>query len=752
MTTSKQTTEDTFAFSADISQLMSLIINTFYSNKEIFLRELISNSSDALDKIRYLSLTETSQMDTDKDLRIELIPNKENNTLTIKDSGIGMTRQDLINNLGTIAKSGTKSFMEAITAGADISMIGQFGVGFYSAYLVADNVTVYSKHNDDDQHVWESSASGSFTVMKSSYENLPRGTAIVLHLKNDMLDYLQESKLKELVKKHSEFVNFPISLYVQKTREDKVRVENKVEEVTDDVKPAVKPAVEEVTDDKPVVEVTDDVKPAVDEVTDDVKPVVEDVTESVKPVVEDVTEDDKPVEEKTVTVTYNEFEVINNQKPIWTQKKEDISESEYQSFYKSLTNDWDTYQHVEHFSVEGQVEFKSILYVPKRAPSELFNKKVDNIKLYVRRVFITDDCKDMIPEYLSFVKGIVDSEDLPLNISREILQQNKILGVIKKNLTKRCISMFGKIAEDNDKYKSFYEQFSKNIKLGVYEDSANRDKLAKLLRFETTKSDTLSSLDEYITRMPETQKEIYYITGESKRSIENSPFLERLKSKNFEVIFMTDPIDEYMVQQLSEYSKDDGNKLKLKNVTKENLDLQDSEDDKTKFEQEKTKVQNLCKSIKEILGSNVEKVVASNRLADSPCCFVTSDYGWSANFERIIKAQTNKSNAGMMGGMMNKKIMEINPSHSIITELSKRLDQNNDDRSVKDLVWLLHDISLLTSGFTIEEPDKFSKRIQNFIKLGLDIEEQKQTEEEISQVVEQIVPETKDEENMEQVD
>jgi molecular chaperone HtpG len=716
MTTTNQSSEETFAFSADISQLMSLIINTFYSNKEIFLRELISNASDAIDKIRYLSLTETSQMDTDKDLRIELIPNKENNTLTIKDSGIGMTRQDLINNLGTIAKSGTKSFMEALSAGADISMIGQFGVGFYSAYLVADNVTVYSKHNDDEQHVWESSASGSFTVKPSSYENLPRGTAIVLHLKKDMLEYLQENKLKELVKKHSEFVNFPINLYVEKTREEKVPVETKVEEINE--------------------------TSGIEEIVEDDKPKVEDVTD----------EENKTQEEKTVTVKYNEFEIVNNQKPIWTRKKEDVSDDDYQSFYKSLTNDWDTYQHVEHFSVEGQVEFKSILFVPKRAPFDLFNKKVDNIKLYVRRVFITDDCKDMIPEYLSFVKGIVDSEDLPLNISREILQQNKILGVIKKNLTKRCISMFAKIAEDPEKYKNFYEQFSKNIKLGVYEDSSNRDKLAKLLRYETTKSDTLISLDDYITRMPESQKEIYYITGESKKSIENSPFLERLKSKGYEVIFMTDPVDEYMVQQFNEYSKDDSGKLKLRNVTKENLDLQDSEEDKTKFEKDKTNVENLCKTIKEILGNNVEKVVASNRLADSPCCFVTTDYGWSANFERIMKAQTLRNNIGM--GMMNKKIMEINPSHSIITELSKRLEQNKDDRSVKDLVWLLHDISLLTSGFTIEEPDKFSKRIQNFIKLGLDIEDHKQFEEEVVSQVDVVSNETenKDEENMEQVD
>lgn len=700
-----------FEFQAEVSRLMDILVNSLYSNKDIFLRELISNASDALDKIRFLALTDKDILGEGDDtkLEIQIKVDKEKRILTLRDRGIGMTKEDLIKNLGTIAKSGTSAFVEKMQTSGDLNLIGQFGVGFYSVYLVADYVEVISKHNDDKQYVWESKADGAFAISEDTWnEPLGRGTEIRLHLREEAGEYLEESKLKDLVKKYSEFINFPIYLWASK--EVDVEVPADEDESSDEEESSETSSSGEEGDED--AEKTED---------------------------EDV---EKKPKTKKVKETSSEWELLNDVKAIWLRNPKEVTDEEYTKFYHSLAKDFSDEKPLawSHFTAEGDVEFKAVLFVPPKAPSDLYesyyNSNKSNLKLYVRRVFISDEFDELLPKYLNFLKGLVDSDTLPLNVSREMLQQHSSLKTIKKKLIRKALDMIRKIAEedpedannkdkkdtekfgdeDDEKkgqYAKFWNEFGKSIKLGIIEDATNRNRLAKLLRFESTKSDgQLTSLDQYISRMKSGQKDIFYITGTSKEQLEKSPFLERLKKKNYEVIFFTDPVDEYLMQYLMDYEDS-----KFQNVSKEGLKLGKDSKDKDLKESYKE----LTKWWKSALASdNVDDVKISNRLDNTPCVVVTSKYGWSANMERIMQSQT-LSDANKQGYMRGKRVLEINPRHPIIKELRERVVKNPENESIRNTAQLMYQTALMESGFTLSDPKDFASRIHDSVKSGLNI-------------------------------
>ena len=700
-----------FEFQAEVSRLMDIIINSLYSNKDIFLRELISNGSDSLDKIRFMSLTDKEQLGSGEnaDLDIRIKADKERKVLTIRDRGIGMTKDDLMNNLGTIAKSGTSAFLDQMASGGDMSLIGQFGVGFYSVYLVADFVEVRSKHNDDDkQWVWQSKADGNFAISEDEGEPLGRGVEINIYLKEESQEYLEETKLQALVERYSEFINFPIYLYNSKEVSEEVPVEAGDEDEEADVS----------GDDAEDDEEGDDEEGDEDE------------------------EDDEP-KTKTVTKTVWDWERLNDVKAIWLRSTNEVEEEEYTKFYQALAKNSEEPLAYSHFKAEGDVEFKAILYIPERPSPDYYDNyysRASALKLYVRRVFISDEFDELLPKYLSFIKGIVDSDTLPLNVSRETLQQHTSLKTIKKKLVRKALDMIRKLAEeggdaedddakpegeddaatkDEPKYEKFWKSFGKAIKLGIIEDASNRVRLAKLLRFQTSKSDgKLVSLEQYVERMKEGQKSIYYITGESIDALKNSPFLEKLISKDFEVIYFTDPIDEYTMQNLTEF--DD---FKFSNASKEDLKFGDADDDeKARFKKTKEAFKSFTTWWKSKLPDTmIEAVKVSSRLSTTPCVVVSSKYGWSANMERIMKAQAmgDESRHEYMRG---KKTLEVNPRHPMIAALKERAATDPDSEETETLAKLMFETAMLESGFSFDKPQEYTSRVFDLLKSNMGIE------------------------------
>jgi len=685
-------------FQAEVNRMMKLIINSLYRNKEIFLRELISNASDALDKVRLLSLTDKSVLSATEELSVKIKADKENHILSITDTGIGMTKQDLINNLGTIAKSGTADFLnklqDANNADQMGDLIGQFGVGFYSAFLVADKVIVTTKNNDDKQYIWESDSNSYSVVEDPRGDTLKRGTTISLVLKEEAYDFLEQDTIRELIKKYSQFINFNIFLWGSKTE----TVEEPIEDDEEEAPVEEKEPKEE--DEDGVVE-------------------------------EEKEEEEKKPKTKKVDKTTWDWELCNQSKPIWTRKPAEIEESEYDEFYKSITKDKSGPLTKIHFVAEGEVTFKSLLFVPGAQQSEEFNKygqKKDSIKLYVRRVFITDDFQDMMPNYLSFVRGVVDSDDLPLNVSRETLQQHKLLKVIKKKLVRKTLDMIKKI--DEDKYADFWKEYSTNIKLGVIEDTANRTRLAKLLRFISSADGSLSSLADYVSRMKDKQEHIFYMAGGSKAEVEASPFVERLLKKGYEILYLTEAVDEYAISALPEFEG-----KKFQNVAKEGFSIDgDTDAAKSRKAELSATFEPLLKWMgEEALKDHILKAEISERLTNSPCALITSKFGWTANMQRIIQSQTHSKSQDMQRDyyLTQKKTMEVNPRHPLIKEMLRRIEDNPADNTAKDMALMLYNTATLRSGYMLKDTVNFAEHIESMMRETLGVSAEEEVEEEV---------------------
>lgn len=664
-----------FEYQAEVSRLMDLIVNSLYSNKEVFLRELISNASDALDKLRFLGVTEPELLKDAVDLDIRIQTDKENGIITITDSGIGMTRQELVDNLGTIAQSGTAKFLKALKdskdAGADSNLIGQFGVGFYSAFLVSERVEVSTKSpKSDKQYVWVGEANSStYTIREETdpAKQLPRGTRLTLYLKRDDKGYAHPERVEKLVKNYSQFVSFPIYTWQEKGFTKEVEVD-------------------------------------------------EDPAEANKEGQDETAEKKKKT--KKVVEKYWDWELTNETQPIWLRSPKEVSKEEYNEFYKNTFNEYLEPLASSHFTTEGEVEFRSVLFVPSvsgMGKDDMINPKTKNIRLYVKRVFISDDFDgELFPRYLSFIKGVVDSNDLPLNVSREILQESRIVRIMRKRLVRKAFEMIQGIAlsENRDDYEKFWENFGKHLKLGCIEDRENHKRIAPLLRFFSSQSENeMISLDEYVENMKPDQKDIYYIASDSVTSARNTPFLEKLLEKDLEVLFLVDPIDEVAVQNLKAFKEKN-----FIDISKEDLDLGDKNEDKEK--EIKQEFGQTCDWIKKRLGDKVASVQISNRLSSSPCVLVSGKFGWSANMERLMKAQT-VGDTSNLEFMRSRRVFEINPEHPIIRTLTEACRSTPDDEEALRAIDLLYDAALVSSGFTPENPAQLGGKIYEMMNFAL---------------------------------
>ncbi len=613
---------NTRPFQAEVSQVLRLVVNSLYSNKEVFLRELVSNASDALDKLRFKSLSQAELLPEGTEFRIRIEPDSAAKTLTISDNGIGMTEDDLANHLGTIAKSGTREFVEQLKAAQEsgnAQLIGQFGVGFYSAFLVADKVEVVSRAAGSEQaYRWVSDGKESYLVEPAVRDT--QGTDIILHLKDEAEEYLKGWRLRELISRYSDYIGHPVEM--------------------------------------PTVE----------------------------------TEDPKKE---------SEFERVNRANALWQRSPKELTQEQYDDFYKHLSHDWEAPVAHRHFKVEGTQMFAGMVFVPKRPPFDLFDRQSKHgVRLHVRRVFVMDDCQDLLPVWLRFIKGVVDSEDLPLNVSRETLQDNKIVKVMQKQVVNNCLSMLEDLAKDKtDDYLKTWKSFGAVLKEGFHFAPEHRDRLAKLARFESTKADGPTSLDEYVSRMKEGQKAIYYATGASRTLLVGSPHLERLKKQDYEVLLLTDPVDPFAIAGLPKYGDFD-----LQSAMDEKLEIEDkTEDEKKEFEEEKKRAEPLMERFTKALSDKVSEVRASSRLSDSPVCLVVPEGGLAPHIEQMMRAQ----NPDMPP---SKRILEINPKHPVIERLNQNLAAEG-ETWVDDWMALLYDQALIAEGSPIEDPAAFSRRL-----------------------------------------